>query len=82
MGLKAAAHEQRMAGWCIGMPCEHYVCGCESATYGVRVAAPDAGLVCELRSRSVLGLSSLVKRAETCQTCQAVQTSRKFESFF
>ena len=62
MGLKAAAHEQRMAGWCIGMPCEHYVCGCESATYGVRVAAPDAGLVCELRSRSVLGLSSLVRR--------------------
>ena len=62
MGLKAAAHEQRMASWCIGMPCEHYVCGCESATYGVRVAAPDAGLVCELRSRSVLGLSSLVKR--------------------
>ena len=44
MGLKAAAHEQRMASWCIGMPCEHYVCGCESATYGVRVAAPDAGL--------------------------------------
>lgn len=40
MGLKAAAHEQRMASWCIGMPCEHYVCGCESATYGVRLAAP------------------------------------------
>ena len=36
---KAAAHEQRMAGWCIGMPCEHYVCGCESVTCGVRVAA-------------------------------------------
>ena len=59
MVLKAAAHEQRMASWCIGMPCEHYGCGCESAAYGVRVAAPDAGLVCELRSRSVLGLSSL-----------------------
>ena len=40
MGLKAAAHEQRMAGWCIGMPCEHSVCGCESVTCGVRVAAP------------------------------------------
>ena len=54
MGLKAAAHEQRMAGWCIGMPCEHYVCGCESATYGVRVAAPDAGLVCELQVGALL----------------------------
>ena len=64
MGLKAAAHEQRMASWYIGMPCVHYGCCCEFAAYGVRVAAPRRWPVCELPSRSVLGLSSLV-RSET-----------------
>ena len=49
MGLKAAAHEQRMASWYIGMPCVHYGCCCEFAAYGVRVAAPDAGLCANYR---------------------------------
>ena len=59
MGLKAAAHEQRMAGWCIGMPCEHYVCDCESVTCGVRVATPTLAWCADsraLRSRDFMVL--------------------------
>ena len=46
MGLKAAAHEQQMAGWCIGMPCAHYVCGCQSVV--CRVQVPSKGMTAML----------------------------------